>query len=295
VLRIFPLYYIVLIVGSGVCLLASAPIPTLPYWFYFQNYALAFDPYALRWTAHCWSLAIEEQFYFLWPLVALRAPRKVLVPLTISLALFCIVVRGGMGAYMHILERTSHEAAEQVAKIAYRATPTHMDGLLFGALLAILGWDRESWLARTWKKLRPAVLGLTTLIILALFVVTHGFNDYDGRVIVAGYASLALFFASLVSISVDGDLTPFFATLLNSRPLRACGKVSYGMYLLHWPLVVFSVPVLERWQAAASPSLGIVIGLGAIAVGIALTYVLAEISFRFVETPFLRLKERFHE
>jgi peptidoglycan/LPS O-acetylase OafA/YrhL len=295
VLRIFPLYYIVLIVGSIVCIAVAAPVPTLAYWFYFQNYALAFDPVVLRWTAHFWSLAIEEQFYFLWPLLALRAPRRALVPVTITLALLCITLRGGMGIEMHLLERTSHEQAEQLAKIAYRATPTHMDGLLFGALLAILGWDKESWLARTWKRLRPAALVTTALVILALFVVTQGFNDYDGRVIVVGYATLALFFASVVSIAVDGALSPFFATLLTSRPLRACGKVSYGMYLLHWPLVVFSVPILERWQETASPVVGILLGLGVLAVGIGVTYAVAEVSFRFVETPFLRLKERFHE
>jgi peptidoglycan/LPS O-acetylase OafA/YrhL len=295
VLRIFPLYYIVLIVGSVVCLVVKAPLPTLPYWFYFQNYALAFDPYVLRWTAHFWSLAIEEQFYFLWPLLALRAPRRVLVPVTIALALLCIVVRGAMGVEMHILERTSHEAAEQVAKLAYRATPTHMDGLLFGALLAILGWEKGSWLARTWTRLRPLVLGGTALVLLALFFVTHGFNDYDGRVIVVGYATLALFFAACVSIAVDGALAPPFAALLTSRPLRACGRVSYGMYLLHWPLVVFSVPVLEQWHATASPMAGLGMGVGVVVVGIGVTYLLAEISFRFVETPFLRLKERFHE
>ena len=295
VLRIFPLYYIVLIVGAVVCLIVSAPLPSLPYWFYFQNYALAFDPYPLRWTAHFWSLAIEEQFYFLWPLVALRAPRRSLVPITVSLVLFCIVVRGGMGVYMHMLEHVNHEAAEQVAKLAYRATPTHMDGLLLGALLAIMGWDKGSWIAQTWKKLRPAILVLTTLTIVALFFVTHGFNDYDGRVIVIGYSALAFFFASVVSIVVDGALFPVFSKLLTSRPLRACGRVSYGMYLLHWPFVVWSVGPLERMQESASPMVGIAIGLDAIAVGIAITYVLAELSFRFVETPFLRLKERFHE
>jgi peptidoglycan/LPS O-acetylase OafA/YrhL len=296
VLRIFPLYYIVLIVGSGVCLLVSAPIPTLPYWFYFQNYALAFDPDVLRWTAHFWSLAIEEQFYFLWPLLALRAPRRFLVPTTIALALFCIGTRAAMGIDMHLLEHAgNHEQAEQIAKIAYRATPTHMDGLLFGALLAIMGGDPASRLARAWKRVRPAAFVVTIVVILGLFVVTRGFNDYDGRVIVVGYATLALFFACAVSIAVDGALTSFFSAVLTSRPLRACGRVSYGMYLLHWPLVAFSVPVLAGWQATASPLGGIGLGLAVLAVGIGVTYVLAELSFRFVETPFLRLKERFHE
>jgi peptidoglycan/LPS O-acetylase OafA/YrhL len=170
-----------------------------------------------------------------------------------------------------------------------------MDGLLFGAMLAILGSDRASRLSMGWRRIRPAVWTVTTLAIAGLVVVTKGFNDYDGRVIVVGYASLALFFASVVSIAVDGDLRPAFAKLLDSRPLRACGRVSYGMYLLHWPIVVLTVPVLARWQAHASPAEGVALGLGVLVAGVAVTYALAELSFRFVETPFLRLKERFHE
>jgi peptidoglycan/LPS O-acetylase OafA/YrhL len=296
VLRIFPLYYVVLILGSCVCLAARAPVPTFPYWFYFQNYALAFDGYRLRWTAHFWSLAIEEQFYFLWPLLAVLAHRKVLVRVTLALATLCIVVRCAGGIQMHLLEHASqHPAAEQIARILYRATPTHMDGLLFGALLAIMGGDRQSLLWRSWHRLRRAILGVTALTLVVLFFITRGFDTDDGRVIFAGYGSLALFFSAVVSIAVDGDLTPPFARLLTSPLLRACGRVSYGMYILHWPIVVFTIPVLERWQATASPAAGIALGLGVLLVGIAVTYALAEVSFRFIETPFLRLKERFHE
>ncbi len=296
VLRIFPLYYIVLLVGSAVCVAVGVAIPTLPYWFYFQNYALAYDPYVLRWTAPFWSLAIEEQFYFLWPLLALKAPRGWLVAITVTLALGCVVARGGMGYEMHVLEHAGDpEAALQVAKIAYRATPTHMDGLLLGALLAILGRDRSSALSKLWTRLRPVVLGVTTLATLGLMAVTHGFNNYDGRVIAVGYAVLALFFASVVSVAVDGALYPAFARLLESRPLRACGRVSYGMYLLHWPIVVFTIPTLERLHASVSPAVSTLLGLAVVLVGIGVTYALAEVSFRFIETPFLRLKERFHE
>jgi peptidoglycan/LPS O-acetylase OafA/YrhL len=67
------------------------------------------------------------------------------------------------------------------------------------------------------------------------------------------------------------------------------------MYLLHWPFVVWSVPPLEKMQAHAGEIEGIGIGLAAIGLGIGVTYVLAELSFRFVETPFLQLKERFHD
>jgi peptidoglycan/LPS O-acetylase OafA/YrhL len=211
------------------------------------------------------------------------------------MAVFCIVARGALGIDMHLHEHISHEAAEQIAKIAYRATPTHMDGLLFGALIAIMSWDKEGWLARTWKRLRSGVLVVTSLMILALFFKTEGFKTYDGRVIVFGYGALALFFATIVSIAVDGGLHPVFSAIFTSRPLRACGRVSYAMYLFHWPMVVFTIPFCERWIAAHSSTEGIAFGVGVLLVGTLVTYVLAEVSFRFVESPFLRLKERFHE
>jgi peptidoglycan/LPS O-acetylase OafA/YrhL len=67
------------------------------------------------------------------------------------------------------------------------------------------------------------------------------------------------------------------------------------MYILHWPLVVFSVPALAAYQESASPLSGIAVGALVLALGIGVTYGLAELSFRFVEAPFLRLKERFHD
>jgi peptidoglycan/LPS O-acetylase OafA/YrhL len=296
VLRIFPLYYVVLVVGSGVCLLASAPLPTLPYWFYFQNYALAFDTFRLRWTAHFWSLAIEEQFYFLWPLLAVLAPKKALIRTTIGLALLCIVVRAAGALQMHSYDHASqHAAAEQLARVLYRSTPTHMDGLLFGAMIAVMGRDPASRLSQVWRRVRPGVLVVTLLALVALFFLTRGFDTDDGRVIFAGYGSLALFFASVVSLAVDDALYPAVKKVIVGRFLRACGRVSYGMYVLHWPIVVFTIPWLERRQAEASEATGILLGLAVLAVGIGVTYGLAELSFRFIESPFLRLKERFHE
>ena len=127
---------------------------------------------------------------------------------------------------------------------------------------------------------------------------THGFETYDRRIVIAGYFIIAVMFVGFVSLAVDNRLHPLAKRALTSAPLRACGRVSYGMYILHWPMVVISQPWLEAKHAdlADKGAFGqsLLLALGVIALGIVVTYLAAEVSFRVLELPFLRLKERFH-
>jgi len=75
----------------------------------------------------------------------------------------------------------------------------------------------------------------------------------------------------------------------------ACGKVSYGMYIFHWVLVVLVAEWQEKFIADKSPAVAFGVGAGVILIGMILTYGVALLSFRFVEAPFLKLKERFHD
>jgi peptidoglycan/LPS O-acetylase OafA/YrhL len=292
--RIFPLYYIVLIVGSIVCLALgqSQHIPGAGYWLYFQNYTLAFDPMPLRWTAHFWSLAIEEQFYFVWPLFVLLVA-KAWRP---RLALLLLVSSGiARAALLIMLPKVLHWDQEQTAKLVYRATPTHMDGLLVGALLAML--EREPshpWNVLVQKLARPAFFtGLLALV--GMMVWTRGFGTYDRRVMIVGYPLLAVVFGAAVVIGAHGRFSARAQRILSTGFLASVGKVSYGMYIFHWFFIALLVERQETWVAAHPDVLGTVASVGVIVVGIALTYVLAQLSYRVVETPFLKLKERFHD
>ncbi|MCL2723938.1 MAG: acyltransferase [Polyangiaceae bacterium] len=297
VLRIFPLYYAFIIVGTIAGLLVGARwIPGLSYWLYMQNYALAFNPDVLRWTAHFWSLAIEEQFYFIWPIVALMVPRRKLIPTFLVLVPAVVLLRSllifkgmqlpGVGSLF--------PDAEGVAKFVYRATFTRADGLLLGAFVAVTQREVTHPVSIAWRRLRLPVFISTACALLGLYVLGHGLNDYDRRMMSIGYFALALFFASAISLCADGAIRARTRAALSWKPLVACGKVSYGMYVFHWPLVAWLVPRLEKMQTGMSVALQMALNLGVIVIGSVIVYVAATISFRYFETPFLKLKDRFH-
>ncbi len=300
VLRIFPLYYAFIVVGSLVALGiagASAWVPGLSYWVYMQNYTLAFDDEVLRWTAHFWSLAIEEQFYFLWPIVALTVSRRRLISTILVLTLGVVGLRGWFifqGAHVGAIQRVLHDD-HGVAKFVYRATVTRADGLLLGAFVAVTQREVLHPVSKVWRRLRfPMFIG-TALSLGGLYAIAGGLNDYDRRVMAVGYVVLALLFASAISMCSDGAVSDRTRRFLSWRPLVACGKVSYGMYIFHWVLVVFLVPRLLKLQVGMGVPLRLGLGTGVIVIGIAIVYVLAEVSFRLFETPFLNLKRRFHD
>ena len=294
--RIFPLYYIVLIVGTIACLALGVRqhVPGVGYWLYFQNYTLAFDEMHLRWTAHFWSLAIEEQFYFVWPLIVLLASARIRPKLTLALFFFCIALR------TMLLIKLPHVAAlgwdkEQTAKFVYRATPTHMDGLLLGALLAMISEAKDHPWMLAWRKVRvPAFYG-GLVALLGLVVWTKGFGTYDRRAMLMGYPLMAVVFTAAVSLAAEGMFPAAVQRILTKGIFPACGKVSYGMYIFHWVLVVLVAEWQEKFIADKSPAVAFGVGAGVILIGMILTYGVALLSFRFVEAPFLKLKERFHD
>ena len=300
VLRIFPLYYAFIIVGTIVALAVSgtsAWVPGPSYWVYMQNYALAFDDEVLRWTAHFWSLAIEEQFYFVWPIVALTVSRKRLIPTILVLVPAVVMLRGFMifkGASIPALNGTFH-GAEGIAKFVYRATFTRADGLLLGAFVAVTQREVLHPVSIAWRRLRFPIWIATALALVGLYIMANGLNDYDRRIMAIGYVTLAIFFASSISMCADAVISERVRAFLSWRPLVACGKVSYGMYIFHWVLVILLVPRLVVMQKGMDVGTQMGLTSAVIVGGIAVSYVLATLSFKFFETPFLKLKGRFHD
>jgi peptidoglycan/LPS O-acetylase OafA/YrhL len=256
---------------------------------YTANWAQALYGYYMTWLNHCWSLAIEEQFYLLWPLVILGLERTVRAPG----AKVGLLLAGAAGIAVY---RAWHVGIWTDERINF-GLDTRMDSLMTGAALSYVVQAVTEWNARAaagrgdaateqpvWTRaLQGKALGwfLAPLSLATLFLIPNVVTWYSpwmgwiGYVIVAGLSATVL--ADLV-LGKHSLLAPVLAT----RPMVLVGKISYGLYLLHLP-VYFAVEKLI-------PGAPLVVRLGW-KVGVSLA--LATMSFYWVEKRFLKLKDRF--
>lgn len=286
-LRIFPLYY-------GVLLLALLLTPLLHlhwgtmgalYWLYLQNLrpaaAMSFTlggPFALY---HFWSLAVEEQFYLVWPTVVrmVPAPRQLLrVTLYGSLlALLARIVLVLSGASLFAMHATT----------ALRA-----DALLIGGALALL-YRSPAW-ARVSAAARLVTLLAGTIVVGSIVwlepQLAHRPMAWSLWHAALRYSVLAIGFGALIAWSLQpGTL---LRRICEQAWLRRFGTYSYGLYVLH----VFVMMELN-WRVrdlvdrlTHQKLLGVIAGA---VTSLALAYLLAALSYRYYEQPFLRLKRYF--
>jgi len=238
---------------------------------------------------HLWSLAVEEQFYLLWPPVvaagiSLGARRWRLRRLMfVSLA-----VAGASALLMAALYAPDIDPSR-----IYYGTDTRATGLLFGAALAFV-WrpgertSRETCarlarrgscpagrLRRKWGWIRPALLdavGLAALAGLAAFCLT--LDEFQPLLYSGGFAAVGLTTAALVAV-VAHPQARVGTRLLGWRPLRWVGERSYGIYLWHWPVFMVTRPGLDVPLDGAR----------LLALRLAVTVLLAHLSYRYVEQP----------
>ncbi|WP_323958995.1 acyltransferase family protein [Arthrobacter sp. JZ12] len=216
---------------------------------------------------HLWSLAVEEQFYLLWPLLLVLLWRLWRVRSGDGLPLpAAFVVLAAAFASAGLMALNFSPAADPSR--LYFGTETHGFGLLLGAWSALAG-------AGTGRLLAPAasrvVLPAALLVLLAFFVVLHD----DGA---AAYQGGMFAFTAVTALVVAILRHPEGAAagLLASRPLQWVGRRSYGIYLWHWPWTVLVTGWLpaeaDAWAAAAV---------------VPLTLTCAALSWRFLEKPIL--------
>lgn len=278
IVRIFPLYYAFLLLYFVVLppFFPSLRRPfgeTLWYFLYLSNWStLAYG--LLPGLGHVWSLAVEEQFYLVWPWLAGRVRSGAFAWVCAGIAIVSLVARV-------VLHRLRFDDLW-----LYSSTATRMDALAMGALVA-LAIRADAWRARLDRLRRP--LGMVVIVALAILsVVTHGVNRNNPLMQIYGYSILAVGCALLVSYAA----TPSAARGLAHPILRFFGKYSYGIYVIHPPLKVavwtWQKARLEAWSADRPVTVDALFIL-TIAVS---SIVLALVSWAAIEQPFLRLKER---
>jgi len=284
VLRIFPLYYLLLVVLSFVLprlghvppLLQANPRAMPLAWIYLSNWTLTVPAP----IGHCWSLAVEEQFYLVWPFVvaALSAPR---------LLRFCFVL-----AALALAFRIGVWTLGLSPEIAYQNTFARMDALALGAAGAILLRDPAA-VARWAPGLRRALLVAGVAVAIAAIL---GLARTGPVTQIAGYSLLAISFALLIAVGVLEQAAGGgrISAALSARPLRLFGKYSYAIYIIHLPLHIFVSKVLLADVVAfrgEGRHLAIQLAYAIVMTGVLLA--LAMLSYHLFEKHFLKLKRSF--
>jgi len=264
--RLLPGLFALLVVTGALWPYLRAEFPfrsiLAPVLLYYANWTTAYSGW-LGPLAHVWSLSVEEQFYLLWPLCfALffyrRSPARV-----VAVIMICAAARAVLHAYSSPLGD-------------YVSTISRADELLVGALAAQVAANVPARLSR-------AVAGITAALLIASF----GLVDYhDAWLYNGGYTVLALLFAGTILHLADDRASSVLKWALERGPLVFVGKISYGLYLYHFPIFRLLQP-LGRPHSVVSRLL-------VLALQLSVTFVVAVISYRVIERPILGWVRRLH-
>jgi peptidoglycan/LPS O-acetylase OafA/YrhL len=293
ILRIVPLYYVtvaaVLFVAPHIPLLAPLAVhgerSTLWYWAYLSNWVYPFGGLVAAFP-HVWSLAVEEQFYLLWPLIIAFLADRSLARLCVALVFAAVFAR--LSVHQLFVEKLASETN-------YFWTITRWDTIALGALVAIA--MRNERLRHEIQSRLGLLLAGGSLALIAVIGVVHGLAS-EGRVAelvgqpLTGIVSAIIVFAC-VSTGAPGSRTSRFQAgltrALSARWLTVIGKYSYAIYIFHMPVhLVIRSRVREAMVRTGVPGL---FAYTSIVLGISL--VLALVSWWLIERPFLSLKRYF--
>jgi peptidoglycan/LPS O-acetylase OafA/YrhL len=268
ILRIWPLYFTVL--ALGILLAHTMPNQHLQ-WYYIAGFMLFVGNWVTAVCGHpesicapLWTVSIEEQFYLIWPLLMkLLKPRGMMIA---AAATFCLA--------------TASQAAVVLAGLSggyiYYGSVSRCAPLALGVLLALCS-DR---LPRLTRGLRWALLagGLASWVAASAWLIDQP-GVLDGRMVLGrlmvSLGAGAILLASLYSHSLA----------VRAAWVVRLGKMSFGLYMLHLAGILIPLSLLQPvwgWRLLAAKALGL-----------GVTVLLAMASYRWVESPFLRLKDRF--
>jgi peptidoglycan/LPS O-acetylase OafA/YrhL len=279
-LRIFPLFYAVLF-----ALMLLTPVlhfhwraEHLFYFFYLSNVAVLFAPNfqpPSQWInlGHLWSLAVEEQFYMLWPFIIWRVRQRT----TLLWAILSVLIAGPLLRALLLAEGMNSIAMS-------RLLFTRADSLLFGGGVALLV---RGPLANRIPAQRILIIAASLLALLLLLA--HGPEATSPWICTIGYTAIAACSASLIYLAQQGSN---WASNLFGRPLlQFFGRYSYGLYIFHGLYFVYLRHLATTLGYKVRS--GVLAQLLIFAFGFLLSIALALLSYHFFEAPLLKLKRRF--
>jgi peptidoglycan/LPS O-acetylase OafA/YrhL len=276
-LRIFPLYFVFLLCAAGFYVATGQPASFATDWPWLVTYSANFA--RLRETdlgsnfVHLWSLAVEEQFYLVWPILVYFLPLPSFRAVVVALLLLSPISRT---AFWLVFQSSD---AEWLGRSLYGLPTSQFDAFAAGAAISL-------WPIRKAARYFCLALLLTGVSGTAVLIHQHlaheaamkwsfGYAMFlmqDGE-FVWGYSFLNV--TSAFGIAAAIQIRPRFLEL---APITRIGIISYGLYVWHLPLFL----LLERMSLPKSLF---------VPACLCAAYAIAEISYRYLETPFLKLKD----
>ena len=266
-LRIFPLYYLYLVLHYFVFpLIFESPFSPfqnqLPYYFYVQNFRELLD-YSASGPGHFWSLAVEEHFYLIWPLVIFLTPLKKIYQVCYAGLVFLLLVK----LYL----------VSQHFSINY-LTITRVDQIIIGSLIAV--FEYEGKLNKVFfnaKRLFIILIG-TFGIGVGLYVFSSQFYEIKQ---VLKYPIMSVYFFAFIVVLVVYPHLKVFQIIFENKLIQPIGKISYGFYVYH----IFGLELMEKFFRTEIIILDFLIAF-------LLTFGIALLSFNTIEKYFMNLKQK---
>jgi peptidoglycan/LPS O-acetylase OafA/YrhL len=292
ILRIFPLYYITItFVFIAIPLFnptrTAEVLANMPwYYLYMANWGFAFsritDSLNIGLT---WSLAIEEQFYFVWPLIVYFLNSKKLAILSVILILSSLMIRVGLFSFN--VNPLNFINASDYSEFFYHATFTRFDSLILGALIAIA--FESNW----WK-------GVLKLASIPVFFITLGLVGYlaslhptsplwdNPPMYIYGFTLIALGAGGVVvMVTTFAENNPIRG-LFRNRVLIFFGKYSYAIYIFHRLAIQWLEDIFRKNLNTGLPA-----WLLFDVLSLVIPIIMALISWNLLENPILNLKKYF--
>lgn len=286
--RIVPLYAVFLLLYFHVAIPLAHHLGKWPeissageiwFWTYLTNWRAAWG-YEYKNISHFWTLAIEEQFYLVWPAVVFFAGRR-------SLRWVCLSLIAGS-----LLLRSFWDIPGERSMLM--ATPMRVDSLAFGALAALLMRDPQ-WAPKLAGWTGKAAAASFLLLLGVFWLARDSAVPTDPRapyVSTYGLTLLGVLFTCLV-LRCALKQGVRFRSLMRWRPLRRMGKYSYCIYVVHLPISYFCIKVENAWRTGRGLGSNIPLSLFTTAACVALSYGVALVSWNLLERRFLELKKYF--
>jgi peptidoglycan/LPS O-acetylase OafA/YrhL len=269
-LRIAPPFYLTLAI-------VFATVASLrPHWwvftFYLANFPLLPNAFFSPVLGHTWSLATEEQFYLVWPAVV----RHVRPATLIRVCVVCIALSiGGRLAVPHVVHSLEY------ARYWFAYAPfSRTDGLFVGASVAALADLNPEWLDRHARRVGGIAAVAVAIVVLLRQL---SFSKMSPLMAAIGLPCIAIVFGALIWTGANSGQATWIGRFFNAAWIRRVGKISYALYLAHFPVLAFT----DRFSLS-SPTAWFAAHLGAAVA----SYALAELSWRILERPISSLKDR---